>query len=315
MLASTYWPTYKRIEEEVTELSYSIYFDDNQIGMYSNEILDLILRISTNIESLYKDIYREEFKKTDDKIGPMIREIEKRFSLKKKIIYVSNDSFHFNKQLKDVKPFGYKSHDDNDFYSAYGSLKHDRNKNLAKANLNILIRSLAAFYALCVIYDDRSIPLQNSIYGTKTPYNFSYNSDIFSARVYDEQLAFAKKSIEFLAMQATASSAIITHSVDEMLRQCEKNLHIEFRTQCPEECLFRSELTLNYLDRLNEFKNRYSNDAQAANLESYLIFGDRSGEETVNAQSAGSLEVLIDQIKMNLEESIINIVVNREKDG
>ena len=65
MFGSAYWSTYKRIEQEVLELSHSICFDDNQLKVYSNGILDLIVRICTNIESLYEDIYRDEFSKTE----------------------------------------------------------------------------------------------------------------------------------------------------------------------------------------------------------------------------------------------------------
>ena len=97
MFGSVYWSTYKRIEKEVLELSHSIYFDDSQLKVYSNEILDLIIRISTNIESLYEDIYRNEFKKTENKIGPMITKIGEIFSLKDKVIHISNDNFHFKK--------------------------------------------------------------------------------------------------------------------------------------------------------------------------------------------------------------------------
>ena len=85
MFSDAYWSTYKRIEQEVIKLSYSISFDDSQVNVYSNQILDLIIRISTNIESLYEDIYRDEFGKTEPEIGLMIKKLGEVFSLEDKV--------------------------------------------------------------------------------------------------------------------------------------------------------------------------------------------------------------------------------------
>ena len=86
MFSCEYWPTYKRIEQEVIDLSYSIYFDDSQTSVYSNQVSDLIIHISTNIESLYEDIYRSEFGGTEPEIGSMIKKLGETFSLEEKII-------------------------------------------------------------------------------------------------------------------------------------------------------------------------------------------------------------------------------------
>ena len=109
MFGSAYWSTYKRIEQEVLELSHSVCFDDNQLKVYSNEILDLIVRICTNIESLYEDIYRDKFSKTEPKIGPMITKLNEMLFLEDKIICVANDNFRFHKEMKEIKPFKYKN--------------------------------------------------------------------------------------------------------------------------------------------------------------------------------------------------------------
>ena len=124
MFSDTYWSIYRRIEKEVLELSYNVFFDDNQIYIYSSKILDLILRINTNIESLYEDIYRnkvyEDMKENKDKekIGLRIKKIEKLYLLEDKIIHISNENFHFQGEMKTIKPFGYEKHDENDFYVA-----------------------------------------------------------------------------------------------------------------------------------------------------------------------------------------------------
>lgn len=312
MFGSAYWSVYKRIEQEVIKLSYSIHFDDSQINVYSNQILDLIIRISTNIESLYEDIYRDELGKTESEIGLMITKLDETFSLENKIIYIANENFHFRKKLKKVKPFKYKKKSKDDFYSTYNALKHNRSANIKKANIYTLLRSLAAFYVLCVIFDNKWTPLQNSIYGSKTPYTFTYNSELFSAKVYDKQLAYAEQSIIFLAMKIDATNKSDKSCVTDMLSQCEKNLRIKFREQKPKECLFKAELTPEYLQSLDEFKKKYSKNNAVAEVELNLLFGDHDNEKIFGKLGIESLDVLMDHIKLNLEEHITTIVVNRD---
>lgn len=311
MPGSAYWSTYKRIEQEIIELSYSISFDDSQINVYSNQILDLIIRISTNIESLYEDIYRDEFGKTEPEIGPMIKKLGEVFSLEDKVIYISNENFHFHNELKEIRPFKYKKKDKDDFYSIYNALKHNRSANLRKANIYTLLRELAALYTLCVIFDDKWTPLQNSIFGSKTPYTFTYNSVIFSANVYDKQLAYAEQSIIFIAMKIDAVNKSKKSCVADMLTQCERNLKIKLREQKPKECLFMAELTPEYLKSLDDFKKKYSKNNAAAETELNLLFGDHSDEKTFGNLGIDSLNVLMDHIKLNLEKNIATIAVNR----
>lgn len=312
MFGSAYWSAYKRIEQEIIELSYSISFDDSQVNVYSNQILDLIIRISTNIESLYEDIYRDEFGKTEPEIGPMIKKLGEVFSLEDKVIYISNENFHFHNELKEISPFKYKKKDKDDFYSIYNALKHNRSANLRKANIYTLLRELAALYTLCVIFDDKWTPLQNSIFGSKTPYTFTYNSVIFSANVYDKQLAYAEQSIIFLAMKIDAVNKSKKSCVADMLSQCEKNLKIKFREQKPKECLFKAELTPEYLQSLDKFKKKYSKNNAATEVELNLLFGDHDDERTFDKLGVDSLDVLVDHIKLNMEKNIATIVVNRD---
>lgn len=311
MFGDAYWSIYKRIEKEVIDLSYGIYFDDSQLKTYSNEILDLILRISTNIESLYEEIYRDEFHEDKGSINSKIKKVGKMFSLEDKVIHVSNGNFHFKKEMKTIKPFTYKKDDENDFYSTYCALKHDRGKNIEKANVYILLRSLAAFYTLCVIFDDRWTPLQNSFWGTKIPYTFSYNSDIFSADVYNKQLDFAEKSIEFLAMKASSDDKEKGINASDMLRQCEKNLKIKFREQHPKECLFVAELTPEYVDSLEKFKNAFRNDKVAAKTELGMILGNHEDDKALDELEIGALDVLMGHIQLNMRKNISYISVNR----
>lgn len=54
-----YWNSYRLLESQLLRLSHSIYFDDNQINVYSSELADIINCACIKIESLAKDIYEE----------------------------------------------------------------------------------------------------------------------------------------------------------------------------------------------------------------------------------------------------------------
>ena len=54
-----YWPIYKRLEDEVVKLAFSIHFSDDQINVYSTHIADLIVRCVVEIEALSKTLYEQ----------------------------------------------------------------------------------------------------------------------------------------------------------------------------------------------------------------------------------------------------------------
>jgi len=50
-----YWPVYKSLEKEVSNLAEIIHFSDDQLSVYSVKIADLIVRCAIEIESISKD--------------------------------------------------------------------------------------------------------------------------------------------------------------------------------------------------------------------------------------------------------------------
>ena len=52
-----FWNAYKRLEKEVLALSEDIHCDDDQLGVYSSRIGDLLVRTVIEIESLSKALY------------------------------------------------------------------------------------------------------------------------------------------------------------------------------------------------------------------------------------------------------------------
>ena len=156
-----YWPIYEQIEKEVVDLSLSIHFDDEQASVYSMQIAELIIRCVVEIESIIKDIYRDTTGDCDEKNpGSCIMWLNKEWKLRDKRVRVVAPSFYFEKS-SELAPFDYEAHSEQDYYSAYNAIKHNRLKNIKRATIYILIRALAALYILINYYEGDTILLGN----------------------------------------------------------------------------------------------------------------------------------------------------------
>ena len=54
MAFNHYWPMFKNLEEEVIELTKYVQFTDDQLGVYSIHIADLLVRCAMEIEAISK---------------------------------------------------------------------------------------------------------------------------------------------------------------------------------------------------------------------------------------------------------------------
>lgn len=147
-----YWTAYETLEQEVLEITKSIYFDDAQLDVYSCRNADLILRCMCEYESIVKAIYRNFIGRTENKIGKCLKVLDELVCLNKKQVMIVSDSMHFSFMQKFISPLSYKPHDRNDFYSAYCALKHNRTCSINRATVNVLLRSLAAFFIMNLYY-------------------------------------------------------------------------------------------------------------------------------------------------------------------
>ena len=133
--SEAYWNSYRLLEQQLIKLSHSICFDDEQIGVYSSEIADIINSACIKIESLAKDIYEEHiypFQVDTNTIphsiannkGPLKKwneekwkrkdwkydfhclvEINKKFALSKKRVKLKIEKFNFLKHGCYILPF------------------------------------------------------------------------------------------------------------------------------------------------------------------------------------------------------------------
>lgn len=179
MKENLYFPVYQKIENEVINLTSSIYFSDEQINVYSLQIADLIIRCSIELESIAKDIYRENNGKDPQKPGDAFVQLDQQWNLSHKVLTIISPYTHFkNVYCPDFAPFDYQAKSPDDYFSTYNAIKHDRVNNISKANINSLIRVLGALYILNIYYRNEIIPLDQDRYGSKA--NRSLGSDFFA---------------------------------------------------------------------------------------------------------------------------------------
>ena len=176
-----YFPIYKRIEEEVKELSFSVCFCDNQLSVFSLNIANLIIRCEVEIESVAKDIYRMQNDSEPAKTSDCFNWMEKNWEISKKELIIDAPNFYFD-EMKCIKPFNYKKETEDDYYSAYNAIKHDRAKNISqKATINVLIRALGALYILNNYIMNETFQLGDDIHASRLDRRFG--SDIFMSKI------------------------------------------------------------------------------------------------------------------------------------
>lgn len=177
-----YWPVYHNLEKEVLSLANDIHFCDEQLDVFSIKIADLLFRASAELESIIKNLYRIE-KDTEPKTpGDALIELNNLWALDRKTVTMSASNMYFTSENHRVfAPFEYADKDENDYYSAYNAVKHDRVKNITKANIRVLLRLMASLYLLNIYYKNKEFGVKddNEIY----QFDASLGSQLFSIAV------------------------------------------------------------------------------------------------------------------------------------
>ena len=221
-----YLPVYKNLEEEVINLSKYIQINDNQLGVYSMHIADLIVRCAMEIEAISKELYwenggvkvygddgkeRDLFFDTD-----CINYLENIWGICEKEIIVSSENFYFEKEEniiicplnKGNKRSGAK------WNKAYQAVKHDRKASIKQGNVKNLILALGALYILNLYYLDRQVDLG----ATNTPvelFDSRMGSLIFSSSIVDATIN--------VPMGSEPGTDVIS---DELKEKCKKAVYI-----------------------------------------------------------------------------------------
>lgn len=201
MNTNLYWPVYKNIENEILALMNNIHFDDNQLKVYSSKNIDLILRISAEIESISKELYnrnggeQKHYLKFDE---DCLKFLDKLWNLKDKVVILSSyNCFISNKNLY---PFVKNEQNERQgslkysWNNAYQHIKHDRVNSLKYGSIKYLLSAASALYLLNIYYKDITFDLGFDFQREK--FDNSMGSDIFNIASHFNQSVSVEKSFE-----------------------------------------------------------------------------------------------------------------------
>ncbi len=197
-----FWNAYKRLEKEVLSLSEDIHFSDDQIGVYSSKIGDLLVRTAIEVESLSKVLFfanggtqptdRDLYFDTD-----CLGLLEQKWLLSKKTIFVSSPYFYFkdeiNLTLKPLHKAFKRGTSSSKWQQAYQAVKHDRINNLKRGNIGYLLQALGALYILNIYY--RNAKFETVADKDASNIDWGLGSEIFSVKISHESGGASSKTI------------------------------------------------------------------------------------------------------------------------
>ena len=191
-----FWPVYKRIEEDVLKIAETIFFDDDQLDVYSLSIADLLIRCVVEVEAISKELYLrlggvEELVDADGKRRDLyfdtdcIKLIVDTWGINKKKIQITNPNMFFTAKKAVLTPL-HKAHkrgtSSSKWQQAYQAVKHFRSKSIKKATVDNLLNALGALYILNLYYADESFWMETPIEGKR---EYAIESKIFTPFICD----------------------------------------------------------------------------------------------------------------------------------
>lgn len=196
--AELYWQTYKKLENELINLSHHIYISDkpiriedesndltmNQLYVYSPSIADLIVRCGVEIEAISKELYLKNGGKQKEKDyllsfdSDCIKFLNRKWNFNNKQINIISPHFDLSWKNSILFPLKDAHIKQNTIWkTTYHDLKHNRYKNLDKANIKALLESMAALFLLNIYHRNE---IMYSKYEDIKNKDYSFGSRIFS---------------------------------------------------------------------------------------------------------------------------------------
>lgn len=187
-MSYNYFQKYLELEENVLKFANYFTFNDSQLNVTSNAIGDLILLISSEIESISKQMYKNETNDMSRKRFDYdcIEYFITNWHLDKKIVELNHPLIFFSK--KNYLPFEkkeIKSGGKNLIFSwnnAYQNIKHDKINSLSFQTVKYLIDSISALYLLNVYYTSKI--LEKLDYNEIESIDTKFNSQLFNVTLY-----------------------------------------------------------------------------------------------------------------------------------
>lgn len=233
-----FWNAYKRLEKDVLELSEYIHISDDQLGVYSAKIGDLLVRTAIEAETLVKLLYHENGgEKSNGKDlyfdTDCFKLLEEKWKLSQKTIYVTAPSF-FLKDNRTLRPL-HKAHkrgtSSSKWQIAYQAVKHDRVNNQKSGNIGNLLLALGALYVLNIYYRDAHF--SNVTDETASNIDWGLGSDLFTIKISPESTGKSVRKIYvkkndydeciYLVKHTDDTAKVMVELFDEIQNEVNKN--------------------------------------------------------------------------------------------
>ncbi len=283
---------YYRIEQEVIRLSQYVDFCDEQLGVYSPVICDLLIRCGVEIESLCREIYRRDVNgELPDSVGLITKELDRFYFVSEKVVILNNPCFNFSGFTK-MKPFSYKPGSADDFYTLYCELKHDRGKNYHKATLRMLLLSLGGLYILNQFFLDKSISIKNDFFGEDIPGLLSEDTEIFSVQVLNCNWDLVDDRFKKIKDETGLSNK----TINELKEKIFGRTGLRRNNYLSEECLYSVKFDPGYKKSIEAFNAVVANDVIQKKTVLVTMIGDEK-----------DVDVLLDKYGLDVFDSIISL--------
>lgn len=193
--SNLYWPVYKNLEKEFLVLADYIHISDDQIGIYSMHIADLIIRCAVEIEAISKELYnsvggdmyptdrngnrRDLYFDTD-----CLDLLEQKWHICKKEITISAVNLFLtvekNRVLAPLHKANKRGSSGSKWKQAYQAIKHDRKNSLRSANIENLLKALGSLFILNLYYQEEQAKTER-VFLSDRDFDSRAGSEIFSA--------------------------------------------------------------------------------------------------------------------------------------
>lgn len=272
-----YWPVYKNLEKEFLKLADYIHISDDQLGIYSMHIADLIVRCAVEIEAISKELYsslggimvplddegkvRDLYFDTD-----CLNLLEQKWKLSKKQITVSAINIflsdHKNTVLSPLHKSFKRGTSGSRWKQAYQAVKHDRRNSLKKATLENLLHALGALYILNLYYKDERTDI-GRVYLSDHDFDNRAGSELFSASYcHATSLSMSvhmdDSCICSMREEELNSSIYVLKYDDKSYKEMYKNFCAD--AQITEQNFLNSEEIKRFLEKNPEFNDKSINE-------------------------------------------------------
>jgi len=183
-------------------LTEVIHISDDQLGVYSSKIGDLLVRTAIECEALVKDLYhanggtkpcgKDLYFDTD-----CFALLVDKWKIDQKKVFVTTPYVYFERENNRTLTPLHKAHkrgtSSSNWQKAYQAVKHDRVNNLKSGNVGNLLLALAALYILNIYY--RNVEFPSVIDKEGSNIDWSLGSELFTIKVSFEKDGSPVRSI------------------------------------------------------------------------------------------------------------------------